>query len=412
MTRLIDATRKPGPRDGTLMERIAAERFIPLYGPLYRAGVSQFERNLGSILEAAAAASVPAAVGELVSNARDQKPLASAAFDTLRPADDVYAEAQTLESQGKFAEAKAAYEKARDLDMLRFRAPSGMNVALRRVAALHGAVVVSVASAFEQASPHRLVGSNLMVDHLHPNLDGCFLLADAFYQSLRQNRILVADWDSLAERPAGHYRKTWPVTGLDSAIADLMIRQLMAGWPFRPAGTENRALKDFRPGSMNQALALDVILQKTSAEAAHYAHARHSEASGDTASAQRDYDAITRLVFIEAYAYLDRGLAFLRSGNKDNALRMFEKSLESEEIPLALRLAGSIHLEKGNFRESIRLLEKARGRNPARADVVHDLCLAYFRAGEPDKAADCYDALRKTNASGKWKDLEPLFRVR
>ena len=38
------------------------------------------------------------------------------------------------------------------------------------------------------ASPKAAVGSELMLEHLHPNVDGYFVLADAFHDSLLAGR--------------------------------------------------------------------------------------------------------------------------------------------------------------------------------------------------------------------------------
>jgi tetratricopeptide (TPR) repeat protein len=92
--------------------------------------------------------------------------------------------------------------------------------------------------------------------------------------------------------------------------------------------------------------------------------ARRYESLGDFSAANREYDAITRLVFVEAYAYLDRAKAFLRASLPDSALALLEKSIALEKIPLALRLAGSILVRQGRYQEAVLVLEEARKKIP------------------------------------------------
>jgi hypothetical protein len=67
----------PTPSAGdSLMARVAGERSIPLDSETYRRGLQQFESNLGRLLARYRAAGVPVLVGTLVSNERDQPPLA------------------------------------------------------------------------------------------------------------------------------------------------------------------------------------------------------------------------------------------------------------------------------------------------------------------------------------------------
>ena len=334
------------PRSGTLMERLAAERSIPEGSELYRLAEIQWEGNLGRIFSKARAAGVPVVIGELVSNVADQGPFLSSDSWPPASADSAFQAARGFEVRGRFEEARSAYRRAKDLDLLRFRAPEDFNVIIRRTARRFGAPCVPTWDAFESASPNGLVGGNLMVDHLHPNIDGAFLLADAYYRTLKANSFFGPGWDSQSELPAEYYRRNWPVTELDTTVASLMVRQLENGWPFKTRATENRFLLDFRPGTPVEDLALRVIFGGMSADRAHFLLARHYEALGDSAKARREYAVIPCLVHIEAYACLDRARSFLRAGLPDQALPLLLKSLETEEIPLARRLAKEIQAGK------------------------------------------------------------------
>ena len=257
-----EAERRPGQ---TLMARIAAEDRIPYGSPLYRRGLAQLRANLQALLSRYREAGVPVFLGTLVANERDQSPFlgghregadvhtwkrqltlghrmlatghprrALEHFDRAVKVDDLHAEghyarARALDELGRFEEARAAYVAAKDRDELRFRAPEEVNEILREVAAEQGAHVVEVHEAFRAASPDGIVGEELMLEHLHPNVDGYFLLADAFYQALRE-RELIGSWQRAV--PSELAREEIPLTEVDRLYGEHRIGKLTSDWPF------------------------------------------------------------------------------------------------------------------------------------------------------------------------------------
>ena len=71
-----DGADAPADAPGTVMELMAGDRLVPSGSERYEAGLRQFRANLAALLERYRAARVPAFVGTLVSNERDQPPLA------------------------------------------------------------------------------------------------------------------------------------------------------------------------------------------------------------------------------------------------------------------------------------------------------------------------------------------------
>jgi lysophospholipase L1-like esterase/thioredoxin-like negative regulator of GroEL len=375
---------------GTLMERLVTKQEIPYGSDLFEKGEIQFRGNLSDIFSKAQKQGVPVIISELVSNVHDQTPFISAFNDSFPPADMVFRQAQQLEKQENREAAKQAYYKAKDLDELRFRAPEDLNTIIHQVADQYHSAVVPMKVAFERASPNGIPGDGLMVDHLHPNIDGYFLMADAFYRTMRSRHLIDENWDSAYALPADYYRATWPITALDSTIADLTVKQLKGGWPFKPQFSENRTLLDFKPGSMLESLALKVIFDEIKTDEAHFMLAKHFEESGNIKAAIKEYDALTHLLFIEAYIYLDRAKAFIRASENDRALYFLHKSLQQEEIPLANRLAGEIYIKKGEYDKAIYFLERAYHKIPDNPSVLYDLCIAYVKQGQSEKANHIY----------------------
>jgi hypothetical protein len=249
-----------------------------------------------------------------------------------------------LEENGQYEMAKQTYYRAKDLDVIRVRAHENINHIIYRLSDEFALPVVPMKIYFEEASINSLIGSNLIVDHLHPNIDGYFLMAEAFYQSMRKYHFVADRWDSLYVVTSNEYKDNWPLTALDSTIAALMLQQLKAGWPFQPMSGENRILLDYKAQSIIESLALKVIFDQISVDQAHLLLAQHYDQANEHQLATREYDALSYLVFIEAYSYLNRARAFLRAKKDKQALEMLQESLKREKILLAERLVNEINL--------------------------------------------------------------------
>ncbi len=251
--------------DRTLMARVVREPHIAIDSPLFERGVEQFRANLAALLRHYRRAGIAVFIGTLVSNERDQKPFVNAlepatdakrwqqfydsgrdAFRADQPdeaeaalrsaialddsgADAWFALGEVLEEKGEFEQARGAFLAAKDRDQLRFRAPEVFNAVIRELAEQHGATVVDVQNRLATESSNGIVGNDLMLEHLHPNLRGYFLLADAYYDALRAAG-LIAPWEGPVSA-----RQAWqdvPVTEVDRLNADYQMLRLKADWPF------------------------------------------------------------------------------------------------------------------------------------------------------------------------------------
>jgi len=378
----------------TLMERLAIERLIPEDGALYKKGEEQFEENLWSVIIKSKNAGVPVIISELVSNVRDFEPFKSGKNDSLSPADQEFSKARDYEEKKQYDLAKSAYYRAKDLDETRFRAHENMNEIIHQIANELDVPIVPMKYYFERVSPNGLIGSNLMIDHLHPNIDGYFLMADAFYKSMEKHHFVSDIWDSVYILDTDIYRLNWPITNLDSTVAEFLIRQLKGGWPFQPKFTKNRTLLDHQPKSIIEDLALKIIFDDISIDQAHYQLAQHYEKEQDYKNAKREYDVLTHLVYIEAYSYLNRAKAFYRANKFEDALIMIEECLRREKIPIAYRLAGDIYLSTGQSNKAIIQYEEALSIWPKNQEVLYSLCLAYHQRGTNQAAQNTLHRLK------------------
>ena len=254
----------------TLMANLTASQHIPYASELYNKGIEQFERNLSALLARYRKLGIPVFIGTLVSNERNQPPFISAlatttdvnawrqhyqtgtealqrgdnktAHKALEAAiglddtsgDAYYAQGQLLETLGDYQAARQAYLAAKDRDQLRFRAPEKFNQVIREAAKRYDANVVEVQEAFIQASRNGIVGNDLMLEHLHPNLKGYFILADTFYQSIREEQLITPWYDTTSKTEA--WREV-PVTEIDYLRGLYAVARLKANWPFQSKAT-------------------------------------------------------------------------------------------------------------------------------------------------------------------------------
>jgi tetratricopeptide (TPR) repeat protein len=308
----------------TLMARVAGERSIPLNSKLFKRGAEQFGTNLDALLAKYQRAGIPVFIGSLVSNERDQKPLAILAGDESDPAGaakTAYESAQDHDAQQSFEAAREGYAWARDLDPLRFRAPALFNSAIAEAAQRYGAVLVDTRGAFVAASPNGLVGHNLVLEHVHPNLDGYFLLADVFFDAMLAKGLpgtperVVSDDDA---------RREMPVSDIDRWLGEYKVRRVESAWPF----TTTSAKPQIPPAaSEGERLAQDVYFQRASWPEAQDRLRRHYQSVGNKA----EYARVT-IILADAFPFagnlqFEAAAALMENGRPADALRYSRRAV-------------------------------------------------------------------------------------
>jgi tetratricopeptide (TPR) repeat protein len=248
-----------------LMRRMAQQQ-IPLNDKVYKAGCIQFNSNLQRTLAILEKKQIPVFIGDLISNEKDQMPFISRLFsdepnvdwevhykealvqlkntnyekaaEQLNKAieiDSSYAMAHYFLGQIAFREgnydlAQKCFVNAKELDLLRFRAPEEFNSIIHSLAKNHNAVIVNLKEIFSQNSYEGVIGNNLILEHLHPNISGYRLIADSFYEAIFAAQIIpssVANYISAEE-----IRNEYPYTVVDSLKGIYEIYMLKEGWPF------------------------------------------------------------------------------------------------------------------------------------------------------------------------------------
>jgi len=287
-----DLTNKP---TATLMEHIAKDKAIEFGSTMFNDGVKQFKDNMEEIFQKANQQHVPILIGELVSNVRDIKPFKSISSAQNPRAETIYSNAQHFDSLGDYETARTLYYQAKDLDAIRFRAPEALNEVIHSLGKKYNVPIVPIKSIFEQHSTDGIIGNQLMLEHLHPNVDGYFLLADAFFIGMKNNNFISDEWNQVTQVSSDYYRKHWGFTALDSLVADLLIKKLMSGWPFQPDSVVNQFRFTYQPVSYEDSMAFMCIkYNNITVYSQHLEVAKHFASLGQYHKAFEEYYALIK----------------------------------------------------------------------------------------------------------------------
>ena len=251
----------------TLMQRMVADQQIAFGSKLFNKGIDQFVGNMNETLDLFNSHHIPVFVSNLVSNERDLKPFVSVPADTIHLpefeknfnagvkafdqgrwesalgyfslANKIY-DAHALCNfylgrlsvmQGDQNKAKFFFNRAKDLDGLRFRAPTLINDAISKLCSKYKyAHLVDTKAVFDSCSVNHIIGNELMLEHVHPNLAGYALISDGFYEALKKEQIISPAKEN--ELTFGQLIQTMPITLVDSLTGIYRISKLKESWPF------------------------------------------------------------------------------------------------------------------------------------------------------------------------------------
>ena len=427
------AALRPAPPAGdggtTLMQRMVGEQEVPLGSDLYRDGLQQFAGNLDLLLARYERAGIPVYIGTLASNERDQRPFVSvdaAPYDPVpdlarlaadssaatalvselaaRAASDslsasvAYVYGRALLAAGRPDEARRQLRRARDLDALRFRAPTEMNALIREAAARHGATVVESEAELQRAASAGVVGRESMLEHLHPNLDGYAHLADAFFDALVGSRLVGP-----AAQPTPPGRRWTLITAADSFGAVLRVDRLTRTWPFRPDEVIAAVEDPVRVPAFVRTTATSVL------DGADWYAA--TKQLGDWYVTQRRWgEALhTRTAVADAYPFLpdpfaDRANTIVESNSAgapadlDQAVADYRRALAIDPGYLSAHtMLGAIALQRRNPSEALPHLEAVAGAPNPPPQALYNLAGAYVMVDRWDDARRVADRLAQAN---------------
>jgi tetratricopeptide (TPR) repeat protein len=270
-----------------------------------------------------------------------------------------------------------------NFDELRFRAPAEMNAIIRRIAPEYDAVVVDVQGHLASFSPGNLIGDELMTEHLHPNVEGYFLVADAFYDTMLGRSLASADVVRVGRERA---RQHIVITPVDSLAGAFRIAQLKGQWPFQAMGTVVDFLDTLTIRSDLDHLAVEMFKENMPWFLAREQEKEFYEARGDF----EGVFLVSRAQVLEMpmihNSYVTAASALVRMRRLPEAYNWFALSVAIRETPVARRMMGAVLLEMGRREEAVAHLERAVVLEPANPQALYNLAGAYALGGDYDRS--------------------------
>jgi lysophospholipase L1-like esterase len=242
----------------TMMSKVAVNQSIEYNSDIYKAGLHQFKTNMTDVLAKYDVAGIPVFIASIASNHKDQAPFKTSDIEPefLSVTSTLRAQSEQLSEQdlsnistilekshsallhyelGVFlasrSHAKLAakhYELAIAHDLLKFRAPQAINNIIKEIATQYNANFVDTNAYFKQRSSNGIVGNNLMLEHLHPNLRGYYVINESFYQSIKQAN-LIKPWTNIGINQAWRQRLVLPS---EEYFGFASIQSLKSDYPF------------------------------------------------------------------------------------------------------------------------------------------------------------------------------------
>ena len=218
----------------TMMASVVREAGIELGSELYQSGIHQFETNIRDVARLLKSSNIPLYIGTVASNLKDQPPLSDDS-----EANDIYREGVELYENGDIEAAHSSFDKAKEKDVIRFRAPNEINSIIKKLSESEGVTLVDIENTLKVQSESGIEDESLFIDHLHPNSKAHRIIADLFYDHLSAQEI-VGDHvtPNIFDVPDR-------VSRFEETFASITIARLLVGFPFQKGLTQAEERKQF-----------------------------------------------------------------------------------------------------------------------------------------------------------------------
>ncbi len=375
----------------SFMEILARDRAVPLDGVIFRRGAAQYAANLTALIATFRDAGIPVFVASQASNLRGQAPFASAANGG---ADSAFRGAGDALARGDSAAARAGYARARDLDVVRFRAPGSFTGIVRTAASNGGAVYVPVEERFAQASGG-IPGHDLFLEHVHPNRVGVTVLARAFYDALDSAAFLGRRAERARLKSWEEYQRESTLTPFDERVAYHTVQTLVTRWPFVPVSQQRDYRATYRPVGFADSLALLVSRGGMRWEEAKLQIAADYGRRALPDSAEAEYRGLVRDQPLAEYPRRLLAASLLQEGRGGDAERVLREALQLEPSSAGALALGQLLLQRKDVTGALPFLEQAVQLDRANTSALYQLSLAYGLARDIDRARSTALALAR-----------------
>jgi lysophospholipase L1-like esterase len=378
---------------GTLMAQMAKDKLIEYKSEIFQDGIEQFEGNLRDILSMCKDANVPVIASTLASNLKDQNPFVSVNDGIYPSANDVFSDARQKLNDGLPDSAKSSFIYAKELDALRFRAPEEINNTIIRLCKEFNFPIIRSDSLLNEQSKDKIVGNELMTDHLHPNVKGYQLIGNLFYDAMKKNKFLPSDeLPDLDEKTTDSLVYAYyNFTSLDSTIADFRIKILKNDWPYIDSKAKLPRDKLISLNNLIDSISIAVQDGRISRE-----EARLRVASNYLKHKEYENYATEMAALIEEFPFLHKyyntaSRELIKAGKFSDAYYFLKRGFQRKPGAFNAKWLGIIDLSQGFVDDAIKYLETSLKFDKKDAQVYFNITGAYAQKQEFKKALDAID---------------------
>jgi tetratricopeptide (TPR) repeat protein len=399
-----------------LMKEVSGGHLVTSDSRDARRVYENFETNLRAIVEVFSRAGIPVVLSDVTSNLMFPpfvSDVAGRADSTLRSlysagddagvlaryaerssegrvaAVDHYWAGRALKRRGDMNGARRALVRARDADLLKFRAPSEINEVIHRVAADTGVPCLAADSVFSSASEGGIPGDSLFWEHLHPTLRGYYLLANGFVDAGKGP--LALPLGPAAMVPL--YPDSLSIAWMELAYADFSIRHLTGRWPFHDYRRTPAVIGGADPVPLEIVSA--VYDRRTIWNDGCYQTATYFWSQGNLRRARTTFEAMLEEYPFSFYTNYLLGSLLSTSGERTRAVPYYRRSIVSNpEYPHARLELGLLLVNLSDFDGAIAQLEGLAVRSAPENDrkvtatACYGLGAAYANKGDLRKALE------------------------
>ena len=425
-----------------LMEQMVKNNSIKFKGSDYNTAVNTFRDNYKEVIATAKEHKIPIIISTLVTNEKDLPPFVSIDSSDLNDSlknksNKYYNDGIKLEKESdyenavhsfdnsldidsgaanvhyqlglcyenlkSFNKAKKQFVIAKNLDGLRFRAPSDFNQIIKQLSHQYNVPLADVNKSFSDSSPNGIIGNELLLDHVHPNLRGYFLLAKTWFQAIKNNNLIGLSPSSIQKDST-----IWSLasyTPLDSVIGELKILKLKSRPPF--SKNENEFV--FKPNNAIENIAYKYLTEdKTSWGIAHIMAAKDYISRNDFKSSLKEYKAVLLTDETNPNLLSMVGDMYYKMKTYSKAESYYSRAFENDDSQFLKYRLGLTYLNLNKPESTIQYLTSCLKDNEYSSnkftyaeveDIRYNLAMAYMRTKENSKAVSELELILKANPS-------------
>lgn len=380
----------------TLMERIVDSRSIELGSPKYELAMIQFQSNLDAIISKYQRAGIPVFIGSVASNLKDHPPFVDIQDGEQPSAQVTYDAAQQAFENREYDTAHELFTTAKDLDGLKFRAPSQINEIIRQTTEANDLVYyVPSEEELTRFTYDGIIGFDLMLEHLHPNQRGYFIIGKSFAASLLEH--LKIPQSQLPHRLNDYFDEMY-FTEFDHRVAHHRVETLKQGFPFVMGEKPTPYQIDYDPISIVDSLAFRTVHFNLSWDKAKVHLADIYERSGQKEKAVQEYLGLIRNQPWNESPYIFASRIYLDRNDFDSAEPLLRTAYElNPRDAFITKMLGAIEVQNGNAADGIQFLEESRRLNPNDPQMLYNLSGAYGINKQFNKALEIALQVRQIN---------------